>query len=316
MKRNLITLLTVTVMLMLALPVAAAPSATEPVICGVPQVSTLWGGKTIDVGTVTVSNDEANLYVTYQTTGDWYLTEAQLYVLDSEPMERLTPGQADYKGENLGNITSYTFVVPLADLDFAVTCGETALWLQAHATVVMLDEYGDEVGEGETAYGGDVTEPDQGSWYGNIMYVVQCCEEPPAPCYEFVDETAWAFGPNYIGAKQWAMYVEYYGEEKTVDLIAGKNMVVGTVHFSAPIGESVIITVNLTGDWEFAPVSENVKIQDYASAPSGNPAVGLFVWKGTATDSDSPFQLAVPWNSFYGVHVDVGYWVEVPCPVE
>jgi hypothetical protein len=41
----------------------APPSAmgNRSVFCGESQVCTLWGGKTIDVGTVSISNDEENL---------------------------------------------------------------------------------------------------------------------------------------------------------------------------------------------------------------------------------------------------------------
>lgn len=37
-------------------------------VCGT-QTFTLWAGQTINAGTLVVSNDETNLYVTYNTTG-------------------------------------------------------------------------------------------------------------------------------------------------------------------------------------------------------------------------------------------------------
>jgi hypothetical protein len=292
--------------LVLGLSTIAAAVAEEPIICGEAQVSTLWAGKTINVGTVTVSNDEDNLYVTYQTTGDWYLKETHLYVLDYAPTERLPPGLAPYKDENVPPYpTSHTFVVPLSELGFEVVCDETVLWLQAHAAVVKIVG-GVEV-QGETAYGGDIG--GDGAWYGNIMYVVQCCNGGE-PCYEFMDETAWADGERYVTRGNWATYTPYVADS-TVTLYAGQYYEAGTVHFSAVDGGKVTITINLTGDWEFAPEDENVKIQDYASAPSGNPSPGLFDHKGTA--SGQSFSIEVPANYFYGVHADVGYWVEVPC---
>jgi hypothetical protein len=85
------------------------------------------------------------------------------YVLNTEPTERLTPGQAPYKNDTLPDGTqSYTFTVPLDDLEFGA-CGET-LWLQAHAAVVQIVD--GQVVQEETAYGGTVTKPPQGSWYG------------------------------------------------------------------------------------------------------------------------------------------------------
>jgi hypothetical protein len=125
----------------------------------------LIAGQTINVGTVVVSNDVNFIYVTYNTTGNWKLLETHLYVLDNEPTERLTPGQAPNKSGTLPEgTTSYTFTIPFND---TLSCG-ASIWLQAHAAVT-----------GETAYGGTVTKPEQGSWYGNIFYTIECCEKPP-----------------------------------------------------------------------------------------------------------------------------------------
>jgi len=271
---------------------------------------TLWGGKTIDVGDVTVSNDEENIYVTYETKGNWLLEEVQLYVLNYEPTERLPSGQAPYKAGKFNPfLQSYTFTVPIPT---NIECGAT-LWLQAHASVKEI-ENGQIVG-GETAYGGDVVDPLQGSWYGNIEYVVQCCDEPPPEeCFEFKGETAWADGPRYVSRGNWATYTPYVNVAKIEILYAGQNNNFGTVTFSPPLNGLVTITINLTGDWEFADVEENVKIQDYAVALTRNPSPGQFKWKGTA--SGKSFAIDVPVNNFYGVHADVGNWMEVECPVE
>jgi hypothetical protein len=51
----------------------------------------------------------------------------------------------------------------------------------------------------------------------------------------------------------------------------------------------VEITIELLSGWEFAPVEENVKIQDYELAPSGNPRPGQFAYKATATETDPAF---------------------------
>ncbi|MGC9393967.1 MAG: hypothetical protein ACP5J4_03850 [Anaerolineae bacterium] len=141
--------------------------------------------------------------------------------------------------------------------------------------------------------------------FGNVY----TCNEA---CYEFVDETAWADGDRYTPRGNWGTYTPYV-PDSTVILYAGQTMNTGTVHFSAPDNDNVTITINLTGDWEFAPVEENVKIQGYTRAPSGNPHPGRFAWKATA--SGQSFSITVPENNFYGVHVAVGYWMEVACPV-
>lgn len=111
----------------------------------------------------------------------------------------------------------------------------------------------------------------------------------------------------------WATYTPY-AAGSTVTLYAGQTMEAGWVSFSNPVNGDVTITINLTGDWVFANVEENVKIQDYAEAPSGNPSAGLFAYKYTA--SGKSFNTTVPANMLYAVHADVGCWVEVECPIE
>jgi hypothetical protein len=263
------------------------PPPPPPTICGEAEVFTLWGGKTINVGTVTVSNDEENLYVTYDTTGDWYLKEVHLYVLDYEPTERLTPGQAPYKSGDISYATSYTFVVPLAGFD--VTCDETVLWLQAHAAVVKIVD--GEVVEGETAYGGDITKPKKGSWYGNIKYTVQCCEEEP-PC-ECQEETAWGGKTAGGGTSWWYYYDAEVGGVQTI--WAGQHINVGTVEV---VEGTVYIT--LTGGWELQDVKEPVKIQGYNEIPASRPAAGLFThYKGDA------LTVYIGEYAYYAIHLDV-----------
>jgi hypothetical protein len=119
----------------------------------------------------------------------------------------------------------------------------------------------------------------------------------------FSDETGWAAGERYTPKGNWATYTPYKGKAKTVTLYAGKTMEAGTVAFSAANSGKVTITVTLNPGWYFSSGSGNVKIQDYATVPSGNPSPGRFAWKGRATKS--PFSMKVPRNNFYGVHVDL-----------
>ena len=118
----------------------------------------------------------------------------------------------------------------------------------------------------------------------------------------WVGETAWAAGARYEEKGNWATYTTY-AADSTVTLYAGQTLDAGTVHFSSPVDGVVTITITLNADWRFKAVAENVKIQDYAAAPSGNPSPGGFASKGDATGA--PFSIGVPANNFYGVHVDV-----------
>lgn len=141
---------------------------------------------------------------------------------------------------------------------------------------------------------------------GGVSASINIGEEYFLECCCWAEETAWAAGKRYNTKGNWATYVEYTGSSKTVDLLAGKNTKIGTVAFSAPSGGKVTITINLGGRYSFADVDENVKIQDYATAPSGNPAPGQFDWKFTGPyGAGLPnFSVEVPNNNFYGVHVD------------
>jgi len=126
-----------------------------------------------------------------------------------------------------------------------------------------------------------------------------------------VEETAWADGCPYNpdGKGNWAMYrkLACTCPPQTVDLIAGQHFVAGTVTFQCGACEceedEVKITITLAEGWRFADVSENVKIQDYSTAPSGNPAPGQFDHKFDA--ETSPFSVCVPRNCYYGIHVEV-----------
>jgi hypothetical protein len=126
---------------------------------------------------------------------------------------------------------------------------------------------------------------------------------------EWIGETAWSAGSRYTARGNWATYTAYAGIEKTVTLYAGQTMNAGSATFSAAVDGYVTITITLNAGWRFAEVEENVKIQDYASAPSGNPSPGLFDHKDNATES--PFEIVVPENNFYGVHLDVE-WEKCP----
>lgn len=123
----------------------------------------LYAGQHILMGTVVVSNDAEFLYVTFNSNEDWELDQLHLFILDSEPTERLSPGLAPYKNDDLPNGThSYTFAIPFGE---DLECG-TSIWIQAHAAT-----------EEETAYGGTIIGSDGGSWFGKILYFIECCEE-------------------------------------------------------------------------------------------------------------------------------------------
>ncbi len=134
-----------------ALP--GSPAVAQGGQCGDPVTVTLWAGQHTASGTVTVWNDENYLYVQFQTTGGWTLTETHVHVatsLSGIPTNEQgipVPGQFDYTATH-NHISSYTYTIPL-------TWPEgTNLVIAAHATVALLDGDGEAV-QIETAWGGD-----------------------------------------------------------------------------------------------------------------------------------------------------------------
>ncbi len=154
----------------------------------------------------------------------------------------------------------------------------------------------------------DITRNDRGSpGYACIQGPV-CEKETAQVCWK--DETAWAAGNRYVTKGNWATYTLYDGSAKTVTLYAGQTYQAGTVAFSAPVDGKVTITVTLNEGFRFDPDSyENLKVQDYATAPGGNPSPGHFAHKKNC--QGTPCTIEVPVNNYYGVHVDVER--TVPC---
>ncbi len=134
-------------------------------------------------------------------------------------------------------------------------------------------------------------------------------------CMYFKGDTAWAANGTtsgqlrYTKTGNWATYVQYAA--KTTTLFAGQTKNAGSVTFSAVSGGQVTITLALTGAWEFnLNTGDNLMVQGYSAAPSGNPSPGLFANKKQCTVSSC--SMTVPAANFYGVHASVGQWLPDP----
>lgn len=140
-------------------------------------------------------------------------------------------------------------------------------------------------------------------------------------CVVFQGETAWAANTtagtlpyNKKGGGNWATYVQYPNTApvvKVYNVYAGQTMYAGTATVTPVGGGKVTVTVDLAGAWQFASGGSNLKIQTYASAPSGNPSPGLFAYKTTCT-TDPCTSGPIPIAKYYGIHLDVGVWVPDP----
>jgi|GEM_PF-3117853 len=150
---------------------------------------TLWAGKTNDAGVVEVTNDDENIYVTYNTNETADLKEVHVYLWTSEsdiPSKRPAPGQADYVAENI-NSDSYTVTIPME-----LTCGDQ-YYISTHAALIANDTADDEPGvgsnDGETAYAAGTDLPEgfsnqKGAWWGYVTYTVECFYDLSGTVYE------------------------------------------------------------------------------------------------------------------------------------
>ena len=154
MKKILFTMLALVLVMGLVAPMAApAVAHTE----ADPAVITLYAGQDIDVGTVSVWNDDTTLYVKYETTGDWVMTETHLAVaeeLDDIPQTRKgnpIPGRFEYKMEHDPAVQAFTYAIPLGTWE---SCDIHDLVIAAHAKVVRpidgCDEIVWQIGDVET----------------------------------------------------------------------------------------------------------------------------------------------------------------------
>jgi len=275
------------------------PACVDP--CRDVQEVRLMAGQHYEAGKVYVVNNKEKLYVAYETTGEWKMKAIHLFVgaCDKLPVNKqgnLVPGQFPYKVEFNGLQTFYYVEIPLDTLPEGCIC------VAAHAEVVKVVD--GEIVQSETAFGEG--EKVGKNWFMKFEYCIAVCEdEPPVEmCYQ--DETAWAAGSRYVTQGNWATYTPYVANTP-VNVFAGQNYLVGTVTFSEVVDGKVTITLAALNGARLQSVAESVKIQGYETAPSGNPAPGLFTtYKGNETT------VTVDAYAYYGIHLDVQRVVDCP----
>ena len=131
------------------------------------------------VGSVTVTNDTMNIFVTFTTIDGWNMTETHLHIanesVDGIPQTKKgnpRPGQFDYSEEHEPCVDVYTYVIPLNGLS-----GE--VYIAAHAVVQkpIVDDEGTPI-----------------------------LDDEDNPTY--IEESAWGNDQDFTG-RNWAMYSTY-----------------------------------------------------------------------------------------------------------
>lgn len=140
----------------------------------------------------------------------------------------------------------------------------------------------------------------------SVLYSdVPCSNEQ---CYS--SDSAWADGARYNSKGNWATYVDFTaGGVKTVNIYAGQTKLAGTATLTTLANNNVEIKINLQNGFKFyypsAAIDDNLKIQGYSAAPTGNPSPGLFANKYTIQLGKTSATVEVSKSKFYGIHMDV-----------
>jgi hypothetical protein len=135
------------------------------------QYDSIFGGQTYYVGDLETTNDEDSLYVTFTTTGDWYLGHTHLYVgtLAGLPVNNSNApviGQFTYQTAHTPYVTSYTYAIALSSLP---SCYIIAAHSEAHRVV-----NGSTV-QSETAWSSGTQFPNTTRWGWYSSYCTQVC---------------------------------------------------------------------------------------------------------------------------------------------
>ena len=152
--RNLIKITKPFVLLLIFL--AMGTSVLEADNCDTPNLVTLLAGRTINVGTVSVCNDEEYLYVKLSTTGGWVLSESHLAVENDfsniPQTKKGNPkiGLFSLKAAHDQAVTVYTYMISLEEYGYKA---EDMLYIAIHADVKLFNQQTGECIQQESAWG-------------------------------------------------------------------------------------------------------------------------------------------------------------------
>jgi hypothetical protein len=221
----------------------------------------LYAGQTINVGTVTISNDTTHLYVTYETTGNWTILETHLGVANysnSLPINNggnIVPGQCEYKNDSIPAGTStYEYVIPL---ETYLPAENNTLYIVAHA--VVSD------GNSEEGAWANGTKINENSWATYFTYITSKTddendvdEEDPEDLNISINKTAEFNDVNNDGAQQGENITYYFVVENTgnvnltnvnvTDIMFTPSEIEAPNGFTGILlpGENVTYTINYT----------------------------------------------------------------------
>lgn len=275
--------------------------------CGSESYCMLAGQKELAGAGYTVSNDEDNVYFTIFTSGDWYITEAQLTSgsnFKSMPgvgKNNVAPGQFILKEGLNPAVQEFTFTVAIDDLpgdtfDFAF-----------HGVVVMLDGDGN-VLQGETAYTCGDRIHQRGVWATYNSYTIVECDDTEVED-DCKRDTAFA-GSSIIRNQGWYYLMTLVDGSAENTLWAGSDGENAADKVSiTTVGDKVEVKVELNEGFSLQS-GENWYVHGYDEAPKFRPVGGRqgdakAYAKGTATSAPFTVELDKNGASIFAVHVNV-----------
>ena len=145
-----------------------------------PEVYTIWAGQNQNAGNVSVWFDATNLYIKYQTTGNWWLEETHAHValtLDGIPHTKKgspIPGQFEFKNSFSPRVQTWTYTIPKRD---GWVC-DAELYIATHCVVAQLVD-GKYVNR-QTGWSGPNEFPGS-NWALYIKYQMRCYKDVDLP---------------------------------------------------------------------------------------------------------------------------------------
>jgi hypothetical protein len=154
--------------------VSSIPAGYSVPSCVTIVETPILAGQTTNVGSVTVWNDAANLYVSYQMTGDYKVRRTHMYAgaCDAVPVNNAgNPriGQYPYQADHgTAGVQIYTYTIPRSSLPSGCIC------VSAHAEVIGPNNFS------ETGWGQGEQINDGGSWAMKFNYCQADCNDDGA----------------------------------------------------------------------------------------------------------------------------------------
>ncbi len=157
--------------------------------CGTYSEFTIWAGQHIDAGKMLVYNDPNNLYITFNTAGEWIIEKIHLQIasdLGGIPRNKPgipIPGQFAYSTDLYPAVASYTYTFPIESINYE------SFIIAAHLEVGQLGSNGN-ITNRETAWGGDIAGPGPRWWFYSVNTIQECggCQIQPGEFRTFTQE--------------------------------------------------------------------------------------------------------------------------------